>query len=493
MKKYHLNVILFLLILGVFALLNLFQTDRPTVSQLENRALKAKPALTLSTLFDGSYLKDLEEYYADTFVFRETWVRLANDLESLRGFTDDTGAVFLTYNNNVADTMVGPEPEMGGTAGESDDYGTTAPETSQGASGEPSGQSSNASPEIDGPVSVIISPDQSPDRQAQPQATPEENQPEVSPPPSQEPLKETPSSTPRPEDLEPKKVGGLLIANGRAMETHYFQDSFCKVYAETLNAFQEKLPEGVKVYSLVAPTSIEFYNVDKYKDITAPQDRTIATINGYFNAGITPVDAYTPISEHRDEYLYFRTDHHWTATGAYYAYTGLMKALGEEPVPLSRYETEEVEGYLGSLYQSTLNRALQSNPDTIVIYKPFTPHEYHIYYDGPIKMNIIDKNRLKDQNKYRVFMSGDRPWSVIKTDVANGKKIVIIKDSYGNAMIPFLLPHFSEIYTVDPRQYKNNVLELIEEQGIEHVLFLNYVNATGQTSFLDLITQMTQR
>lgn len=492
MKKYHLNVIFFLIILGVFASLNLLQSDRPTVSQLENRALKTEPVFSLETLLAGSYFKDLEEYYADTFVFRETWVRLANDLEGLRGFTDDTGAVFLTYNNNVADTMVGPEE--GGSVGEAFDYDATAAETPQSATVEPSAQPSSPTYESTGPdAPVSASPDKSPDPQAQPQPTPAESQPEPSPTPSQESSKETPSTTPKPEDLEPKKVGGLLIANGRAMETHYFQDSFCKVYAETLNAFQEKLPEGVKVYSLVAPTSIEFYNVEKFKDITAPQNRTIATINGYFNEAITPVDAYTPISEHKDDYLYFRTDHHWTATGAYYAYTGLMKALGEEPVPLSQYETEEVEGYLGSLYQSTLSKVLQSNPDTIVIYKPFTPHEYHIYYDGPIKMNLIDKNRLKDQNKYRVFMSGDRPWSVIKTDVANGKKIVIIKDSFGNAMIPFLLPHFSEIYTVDPRQYKNNILELIEEKGIDHVLFLNYVNATGQTNFLDLITQMTLR
>ena len=470
MKKINLNIIFFIIFIAFFSILNLSQMNRPTVSVLENRALKARPAFSLNALSSGAYFVEIDEYFSDTFIFREKWVALARDIRGLKGFSDDTGAVLVSYNNNMADAMNEPEPDY--SPGNNQDREEVT--------------SRQPTPDVTKDSTQTQEPDIQPsgDNVETPSATPA--------------ITATPTTTPdrseeKPATAEPTKVGGILIANGRAMETHYFAESNCKTYAATLNSFQEKLKSDVKVYSLVAPVSIAFYNVDKFKDITGPQDKTISTINSYFNGYVTPVDAYTPISQHTDEYIYFRSDHHWTALGAYYGYTGFMKTLGEEPVSIEKYETAQVEEYLGSLYLSTLSKTLESNPDIVTIYKPFISHEFTVYYEGPVKLNLIDMNMAKEQNKYRIFMSGDRPLSIIKTNVKNGKKIVIIKDSFGNALVPFLLPHYEEIYTVDPRQYKQNILKLIEENGIQDVLFVNYVNAIGMKGFLDLITEMTER
>jgi len=116
--------------------------------------------------------------------------------------------------------------------------------------------------------------------------------------------------------------------------------------------------------------------------------------------------------------------------------------------------------------------------------------EYNVWYEGPVKLKVIDMYHATQKNKYRVFISGDRPLGIIKTEVSNGKKILIIKDSYGNAMVPFLLPHYEEIYVVDPRQYGKNIFNLIQDNEIQEVLFLNYALIVGDNSFADLIIKV---
>lgn len=194
-----------------------------------------------------------------------------------------------------------------------------------------------------------------------------------------------------------------------------------------------------------------------------------------------------PSNINRDKYVYFRTDHHWTAQGAYYAYIAFCDASGEVPVSLEKYGTGKVEGFLGSTYSATLNNKLKNNPDTIHYFRPFAKHEYNIYYEGAMRMSLLDMSHAKQKNKYRIFLSGDRPLGRIVTENQNNKKLLVIKDSYGNAFVPFLLPHYKEIYVVDPRQYKKSTIGLIKDKGIQEVIFLNYVPATTISEFSDLI------
>lgn len=227
--------------------------------------------------------------------------------------------------------------------------------------------------------------------------------------------------------------------------------------------------------------------------MSASQQRTISTVNTHLNPQIVKIDAYNTLRRHSDEYLFFGSDHHWTALGAYYAYTAFIEARGDKAVELEVYEVDEVTPYLGSLYSSSLHESIKNNPDTIYLYKPFVEHEYRVYYEGSIKMPVLDMNRVQSNNKYNIFMSGDRPWGRIVTEVKNGKKIVVIKDSYGNAFVPFLIPHYEEVYIVDPRQFQLNITTFIEERGIQEVLFLNYAKITEYGGFTDLLHKMVNK
>jgi len=283
----------------------------------------------------------------------------------------------------------------------------------------------------------------------------------------------------------------VLIYKDSAYALFPFSQDSANYYVKTLHEFQQEAGDEVTVYSMLVPTNTEFLQEEKFQALTDSQKDAIDYVYAKLQ-GVVPVDAYTPLKEHCNEYVYFRTDHHWTALGAYYAYTGFAKAAGFEPVSLDRYQTETIEGYIGSMYETTGSSNLKRNPDTITVYQPFTKNEYHVYYSSAIKMKVIDMSHADKKVKYRVFLSGDRPLGIIKTDVGNGKKILVIKDSYGNAMVPFLLPHYEEIYVVDPRQYENNIFSLIRNNGIQEVLFLNYVPILSYYGYIDLVVKIME-
>jgi len=296
-------------------------------------------------------------------------------------------------------------------------------------------------------------------------------------------------------------TNNVLVINDKAMEIHTFNAEASQNYAAFLNEFQERLASqgnggnshnNVTVYSLLAPTQIEFISQKEYQSLSSPQKKTINYINGLLNEQVIPVDAYTALQQHTGEYLYFRSDHHWTALGAYYAYTAFMRTQGIEPVPLEQYTVEEIKPFLGSLYSTTLSAEIRDNPDTLYLYKPFTGHQYAVYYQKePVETPLLDLRHAENKNKYGIFLSGDVPWGVITTEVKNGRKLAVIKDSYANAFIPFLLPHYEEIYVIDPRQFQQEIFQFIQDKGIQQVLFLNYILVTNDHGFTDLLRQMS--
>lgn len=392
MKKDRLNLILFIVTLFFLGAFNIFAYDKPTVSLLENRALNTMPQISLKTLLNGEYFRDYEEYFADTFLFRESLVRISGKMEILRGLpTKDRAYVTVHGGANVA-------------PGEKDN-------------------------------SVITE-------------------------------------------------GRILVYEDRAMELHRYNEDAGRYYAQTLNAFASRLPEKVNAYSLLIPTQIEFFNEKIYKNLSSPQNETISQINNYLTQDkIISINAYNILKNHSNEYIYFRTDHHWTSLGAYYAYSKFITAIGNEPIPIDDYETMVVEGFLGTTYRIVLDPILAEHPDTVTIYKPFISQEYQVFYDDAVTLDLLDMSYAEQNGKYGIFLGGDHPLGRIKTAIKNGKSIAVVKDSYGNAFIPFLIPHYQDIYIIDPRSFKEDAVEFIKEEGIQEVLFLNYVLAADNKNF----------
>ena len=147
------------------------------------------------------------------------------------------------------------------------------------------------------------------------------------------------------------------------------------------------------------------------------------------------VDAYSKLEAHKDEYLYFRSDHHWTALGAYYAYTAFCESAGLKAEPLSKFESGEYTGFLGSLYSAIKaypqSQALADNPDTVQFWRPFVDLDTKWYPDAEFSMEYFGGTLCKvddTSNKYLTFLGGDHPITVIKTNV-DGPVCMILKES----------------------------------------------------------------
>ena len=193
--------------------------------------------------------------------------------------------------------------------------------------------------------------------------------------------------------------------------------------------------------------------------------------------GATWADLYTPLWAHKDEDVFYRTDHHWTSLGAYYGYTGLADALGYTPVPLDAYtETVRSTEFYGTVFSSSGVRWV--SPDTISTYVPDTGITVTSYtYDSngnPVEVPraLYDESYLSVKDKYSMFLGGQQSLGVVKTPNADKPKLLIIRDSYTDSLVPFLTPHFSEIHLIDLRYYKLSIADYIQQNGIDQALVL---------------------
>lgn len=297
--------------------------------------------------------------------------------------------------------------------------------------------------------------------------------------------------------VEASTKGNLLILNDTVMELYKFNEVKSKSYANMINTVQSKLDDNVKVYSLLAPVQIEFLTNKKYKNLSDSQLDGINFVNSNLSNKIIPVDAYTPIKDHINEYVYYRTDHHWTALGAYYAYSGFASAADFDALPLDKFTKGEAPGFLGHLSTVNPSETVNNNPDNVIFYNSPAKSDMDVYfYDKDTgekksyKGSVISKSYIDGDQKYGVFLGGDFALGIIKTNSNQNKKIMVIKDSYANAFIPFLLTNYSEIYVVDPRYYKESIVDLVNENNINEVLFLNYILTTNFDSYINSVLNL---
>jgi len=269
-------------------------------------------------------------------------------------------------------------------------------------------------------------------------------------------------------------VNNLLVYGDRVyMLTGYLEEN-ANYYAWVLNALATKLPASTKIYCLLVPTAIEFLDAEEYRKLSYPQNKGISNIYAKLSPGIKRIDAIPEMGAHRTEYLYFRTDHHWTALGAYYAYRASGPVMDFKPVEYKEYQKETLTGFVGSLYNATRAPSLLANPDSVEILYPTVEHDYTRYYASGVKNGkAVDKAYAIGFNSYLAYLAGDVPQADIKTKIMNGRKILILKDSYGNAFIPYLIPHFQEIHIIDPRYWSGSILDYVKTHGITEVLFFN--------------------
>jgi hypothetical protein len=247
-------------------------------------------------------------------------------------------------------------------------------------------------------------------------------------------------------------------------------------YAAAINAYWERFHDTSNVYSLLIPTQIEFLEDDAYREMSASQRETIDDMRTKLDDGVQFVDVYDVLAAHTSEYIYFRTDHHWTQLGAKYAFEVLAEAVGGEvPAWLNTLVPVDVPGYLGSLYTATSLEALAAHPDTVTYYKGLPDHEMEDEAGNRIEDgNVYVLRWLETPQKYGVFLGGDRAYTQIETNAGTGRRFLVLKDSYANALTPFLTGIADEIIVIDPRLYTDDVDHLIKAHQITDIIFVNY-------------------
>ncbi|WP_334075732.1 MULTISPECIES: DHHW family protein [Paenibacillus] len=280
-----------------------------------------------------------------------------------------------------------------------------------------------------------------------------------------------------------------LIYKDRAFTLYKYSAASAEAYAQALNNFKAAVDPKIRVFSMLAPTSAEFIGHDTYSKLSDSQKAAFEHINESLDSQIRRIDVYGALARHKEEAIYFGTDHHWTALGAYYGYAELMEELGEPAIPLSSYSNGRIEGFLGTAYKATLSFKLKAHPDTIDYYEPIENYTYTRYSTKgeAIRGKVVDSDYAEASGGYAVFLGGDFPWGEIQTDLHDGRKIAVIKDSYGNALIPFLIPHFESIYYIDPRFYTGSLTEFVKEHEITDVLFLNNSTVARSKGIAELI------
>ena len=297
---------------------------------------------------------------------------------------------------------------------------------------------------------------------------------EPTPTPTAEPTA-TPEPTPPPiydDGTEGYMSSGILIYNNKGFEMFYGSDSMATAYAEMLNDCAGQL-SGTKVYSMVIPNHSEFgvpERVRNYYEEASQRENTMA-VNNALSASITAVDIYDALNLHNNEDIYFDTDTHWAPLGAFYAYEKFCEAAGVTPTTLDSF-TKTSSDFTGYLAYVTSEDVLNSNPDTLDLYDPKYNYTCEISYDGQYFEETDSLNSHDESLGYAMYLHGDMGCvRITNHDLSTGRKLLVVKDSYGNAMGPFLGASFDEVHVVDFRYFEGDLPTYCTEHGITDVLF----------------------
>lgn len=258
-----------------------------------------------------------------------------------------------------------------------------------------------------------------------------------------------------------------------------------------IRRFLEQYPDLPVTFSVIPNAYTILADKVPYGLNNIDQRLAIADITGRVSAGtsVKVLNLEPSLSAHREEEIYYRTDHHWTTRGAYWAYSAYVESLGGAPVDFSELTPlgVEVPDFYGTYYSK--QKKVGTQPDTIV------------YYDIPVEETLVDGNtvsgyydleKFTERDKYAAFLRGNNGYTVLKSAVNRGEagvtsKVLVIKDSYGNSLVPFLLYNFDEVHIVDLRAGQKPLSEILAENTFTDVFLLyNFMNLASDTNLYRL-------
>ena len=240
----------------------------------------------------------------------------------------------------------------------------------------------------------------------------------------------------------------------------------------SINSFSEKNGD-VSVYFLLAPTSVDIYREQRpWLAQSYSQLSIINSVHKQLSTKVSFIPVYKTLRQNNNQQLYFRTDHHWTARGAYFAYVEAAKALQFQAYSLDDFNIETVSDNFKGTFYSKAN-SLKTKPDYIEAFFPKWPVKYEVLYDHKKNTNsLYEYDYLQKTDQYSFFLDGNHSLVKITTNTGYGRKLAVVKDSYAHAFIPFLVNHFEEVHIIDLRFNQSNLSDYLAQNEIKDVLFL---------------------
>lgn len=425
MRQNYIYIILICLLFFGLTAVFLFM-PRSTYSELEKRELARFPEFTLEGLMSGDFTKSINSWFSDSEPYRDVFMYVSMQQKQALGMNLGKDEEQITFHASED-----------GEAGE--DAGPTDDELEQDERNV--GKYAN-------------------------KITAEEN-------------------------AKIANKGIIIVGKGdkaRALMAYGGSSKGGVEYANAANEYKRFFGPGVNVYCMVIPTAVDFYCPDKAKGCSNEQQPTIRNIYAHLDQDVHAVDVYTPLGQHADEDIYLRTDHHWAPLGAYYAAQQFAKVAKVPFKPLTDYERKVVHGYVGSMYGYSHDISIKNAPEDFVYYVPKNI-KYDTYYtDYYITKDYVVKGmgkkykgiffyKYKDGSggAYCTFMGSDTRITQVITSANSTRRLMILKDSFGNALPGYLFYSFKEIHVVDYRYFTKNMKQYVAENKITDILFANNI------------------
>lgn len=414
------SVISCAVLLGLGALVGTLFFARPSVSAVENRALTAFPTMSWDDFWSGKFFSDFALWYSDTYPVREQMVGANKAIESVHGLPTETQMI-------------------GGT------------------------KQADELPPVDDANSAAKS-----DRKTQ----------------THEKV-EVPDQDMMAEAVQSQITDGLYVKGDAAYNVYYFAQEAVEGYADALNTLADAVDGQATVYSIVVPTSSGvMLSEDEASSLGGTnQEDALKYFYSLYNPNVIAIDTMGALKKHTDEYIYYRTDHHWTARGSYFAYKAFCDEKGIDAEDRDDMKYKDMGDYLGSYYSQLNSDAMAANPDHMEAWYPNATNDITVYdTDGTegVYEIVQDTSKADAFGKGLTFIMGDQSLEKITNpELSDGSSVLVIKDSFADSFVPWLVDNYETVWVADFRYFEGSYVDLINENDIKDVIVLNTISLAG--------------
>ena len=509
-----------LLIIGVlffaFAIVNFIGPGKKDFSEREKRELAKFPSISFETIFNGSFSSGVTDYFNDHFLFRDSFIDLSRKLETVYGIDysldGDSSLVILdkggrSRENEADDKLarlleelnrqeqskkedeteptVVPTDKM--TLSKTEMKLTVGSGTTISLSGLPESAAAEWTVDDSGTIEILRTESDKADIKAIKEGTGVLTCRAAGAALTCTVTVDSLAVKPNGQIDVDFMTNGLFIYRDAVYTSGFYSEDNFAQYADVA-AYYKQLFSPQRMTVCIGPTSGILIDNDELRDMLPDLPAAFESMSSVCaSRGVNFVDTCSEILAHRDEYLYYKTDHHWTGRGAYYAYKAFAESVGFVPTPLDSFEKIVLnDAYQGSMYEYTQDERVKTFFDSVEAYMPTKPLTMTIHTKQG-EVQTFDSSIMTWSTSYSAFLCGDNPYTAINVPSnPQDLSILVLKDSFGNAFIPYLAEHYGNIFVVDTRYSDFNIRDTFADYSFTDVLFVNNIEAASSPAWPSL-------